>query len=107
VRYGDRIQIVNGLSEGERLVVSGLFLLDSESRLQMAAARVHDKPKAAGGSASDPVCGMSVALKDGPQSEFDGATYHFCSKSCKEKFDATPSRFASRQAAGGPRGGRS
>ena len=54
VRYGDRIQIVNGLSEGERLVVSGLFLLDSESRLQMAAARVHEKPKAAGGSALGP-----------------------------------------------------
>jgi hypothetical protein len=33
-RFGDRVEIVSGLAEGERLVVSGTFLLDSESRLR-------------------------------------------------------------------------
>jgi RND family efflux transporter MFP subunit len=33
-QLGDRIQVVKGLSEGESVVASGTFLVDSESRLQ-------------------------------------------------------------------------
>lgn len=33
-RFGDRIEIRNGLSPGERIVLAGSFLLNSESRLQ-------------------------------------------------------------------------
>jgi len=33
-RIGGRVEIVDGLSEGERVVVSGAFLLDSESRIK-------------------------------------------------------------------------
>jgi Cu(I)/Ag(I) efflux system membrane fusion protein len=33
-RFGDRVQIVGGLSIGEKVVVSGTFLVDSESRLK-------------------------------------------------------------------------
>jgi Cu(I)/Ag(I) efflux system membrane fusion protein len=33
-RSGDRVEIVNGLKEGERVVVEGTFLVDSESRLK-------------------------------------------------------------------------
>jgi RND family efflux transporter MFP subunit len=36
-RIDDRVQIVKGLSEGEIVVASGTFLVDSESRLQAAA----------------------------------------------------------------------
>ncbi len=36
-RMNDRVQIVNGLREGETVVSAGTFLVDSESRLQMAA----------------------------------------------------------------------
>lgn len=36
-RLGDRVQIVKGLSEGETVVASGTFLVDSESRLQSSA----------------------------------------------------------------------
>jgi Cu(I)/Ag(I) efflux system membrane fusion protein len=38
-RLDDRVQIVKGLREGERVVSAGTFLVDSESRLQMAANR--------------------------------------------------------------------
>ena len=38
--FGDRVEIVSGLTEGERVVDSGTFLVDSESRLRTAAASV-------------------------------------------------------------------
>ena len=42
-RMGDRVEIVSGLKAGERIVVSGNFLIDSESQLKAAAAGMrHD-----------------------------------------------------------------
>ena len=37
-RFGDRVEILRGLSQGERIVVSGAFLLNSESQLKPAMA---------------------------------------------------------------------
>jgi Cu(I)/Ag(I) efflux system membrane fusion protein len=37
-RFGDRVEIRRGLSPGERIVVAGTFLLDSESRMRLGAA---------------------------------------------------------------------
>ena len=37
-RRGDRIEITKGLQAGERVVISGNFLVDSESQLKSAAA---------------------------------------------------------------------
>jgi len=34
VQLADRVEIRSGLSEGERIVAAGVFLLDSESRLR-------------------------------------------------------------------------
>ena len=68
-RFGDRVQIVQGLAEGERVVAAGTFLVDSESRLKSVAQAPrkqtpHDddpaKPKserglaASSGKAKDP-----------------------------------------------------
>jgi Cu(I)/Ag(I) efflux system membrane fusion protein len=39
-RLGDRVQIVNGLKAGERIVVSGNFLVDSESRMTAYRGRL-------------------------------------------------------------------
>ena len=39
--FGDRVEIVKGLAPGERIVVSGTFLLDSESRMRIGA-HTHD-----------------------------------------------------------------
>ena len=41
-RFSDRVQIVRGLENGETIVVSGNFLLDSESRMQRGDLRPHD-----------------------------------------------------------------
>ena len=50
-RLGDRVTITSGLAAGERVVASGTFLIDSESRLQSAASGLglpagpsHDAP---------------------------------------------------------------
>lgn len=43
----------------------------------------------------DPVCGMTVdpSRAAGGTSEFQGNTYFFCSKGCKQKFDKNPSAY--------------
>jgi membrane fusion protein, copper/silver efflux system len=43
-RFDDRVQIVKGLQEGEVVVSSGTFLVDSESRLQAAASSGGSSP---------------------------------------------------------------
>ena len=43
-RVGDRIQILSGLNEGERVVTSGNFLIDSESQLKAAASGMSNIP---------------------------------------------------------------
>lgn len=37
-RFGDRVEIVRGLISGERIVTSGNFLIDSESRMRLASS---------------------------------------------------------------------
>ena len=49
----------------------------------------------------DPVCGMTKEEKDAAAtSAYQGKTYHFCSASCKEKFEKDPGAFARGKAAG-------
>ncbi len=44
--------------------------------------------------AKDPVCGMSVdPAKAASTAEYDGKLYHFCSRSCGEKFRKDPARY--------------
>jgi membrane fusion protein, copper/silver efflux system len=90
-RVGDYIQITQGLMAGEPIVTSGNFLLDSESRMKLAAAGVHGTPFV------DPVCGMGVdqvkATAAKRTSEVNGTTYFFCNDSCKREFDANPAKY--------------
>jgi YHS domain-containing protein len=45
--------------------------------------------------AKDPVCGMDVEeQKAAGTSQYQGRSYFFCSKSCKEKFDRNPEQYA-------------
>jgi len=42
----------------------------------------------------DPVCGMSVQSKTAKYtSEYQGKTYYFCNKGCKDAFDTDPDRY--------------
>ncbi|HZK13669.1 MAG TPA: efflux RND transporter periplasmic adaptor subunit, partial [Desulfobaccales bacterium] len=90
-RLGDRVQIVEGLQPGERIVVSGNFLIDSESRMKLAAAGFF------GNVVQDPVCGMDLdegkAGTAGRKREYQGKSYYFCSDTCQKQFDKTPERY--------------
>jgi len=91
-RHGNRLEITKGLQEGERIVISGNFLIDSESRLEMAAAGMY------GTLSKDPVCGLDVSVnkaeKLGRKSMFLGKTYYFSSEDCKTQFDKNPDQYA-------------
>jgi len=89
-QLGSQVQILHGLKPGEQIVISGNFLLDSESRMKLAAAGVH------AASAIDPVCGMTVdevkARAANRLSQYQGQNYYFCSDGCKKRFDADPAK---------------
>jgi len=93
--FGNRVQILKGLKAGEQIVISGNFLLDSESRLELAAAGMY------GTLATDPVSGTNVSIrkaeKAGMKSVYRGKTYYFSSAAGKRQFDKNPDRYTTEQ----------
>lgn len=89
-RFADRVQVVNGLAPGEQIVVSGTFLVDSESRMKSAAAHMDAASK-------DPACGMEVdqnkARAAGRTVDLHGKTHFFCSDRCKRDFEKSPESY--------------
>jgi membrane fusion protein, copper/silver efflux system len=53
MQMGGEAEILSGLNEGDEIVVSGQFLIDSESSLQASFMRMSEAGNAAGGAASD------------------------------------------------------
>jgi putative ABC transport system ATP-binding protein len=45
----------------------------------------------------DPVCGMSVAIAQGPHYQHGGRTWWFCSSACRDEFAIDPARYERRQ----------
>jgi len=89
-RRGGLVEITRGLMNKERIVVSGTFMIDSESRMQAAAMGIYDE------GVMDPVCGMYIDEKKaraaGRMIKFGGADYYFCSPECKTDFERSPRR---------------
>jgi membrane fusion protein, copper/silver efflux system len=89
--FGDRVEIVKGLVAGEKIVISGNFLMDSESRLKNTAAGINGTP------GKDPVCGMALdqdqARAAGLTRQFAGKTYYFCGPEDRATFDKAPQRY--------------
>ena len=102
-RLGDRVEVVGGLKEGDRVVSAGTFLVDSESRLKLGQPapkeEQHEKvlPKSNGGKSTtvraqvkDASCGMMIDAEEakaaGRTVQRGGATHYFCSDNCKRKF---------------------
>ncbi len=91
-RFGNRVEITKGLKPGERIVISGNFLIDSESKLEMAAAGMQ------GTLSKDPVCGVDVSMtkaaKAGLKINYASKAYYFDSLQCKQQFEKDPKRYA-------------
>jgi RND family efflux transporter MFP subunit len=111
-RIGGQVEVTKGLMEGDRIVIAGTFLIDSESRMRTAASANGPEPGPAATSraaaaqhathagaqeATDPVCGMKVDVKDatdaGLKADYKGVTYYFCSAICKERFAKAPEKY--------------
>jgi RND family efflux transporter MFP subunit len=90
-RFSNRIEITKGLKAGEKIVVSGTFLIDSESKLELAAQGMY------GTLSKDPVCGEDVSVNKAEKAErktvYKGTTYYFSSEECKQKFDKNPEEY--------------
>jgi multidrug efflux pump subunit AcrA (membrane-fusion protein)/YHS domain-containing protein len=93
-RLGNRVEITKGLVPGEKIAMSGTFLIDSESRMELAAAGM------VGTLAKDPVCGVDVSVnkaeKAARKSKYRDMTYYFSSDECKQKFDKNPHQYTKR-----------
>ena len=115
-KFSDRVEIVRGLVEGERVVTAGTFLVDSESRLRSNPEAPPKQPpdeKVTRPSGSkpglaahagqvkdlvkDPACGMMIdqekAVSAGQTLHRDGATHYFCSERCKQNFTREPEHY--------------
>lgn len=93
-RLGDRVQVTKGLEPGEHIVVSGNFLIDSESRMRLTPAGTASMAEKTAAE-KDPVCGMDVDPKNPKaiKTEHGGRTYYFCSDHCKRSFEAGPGKY--------------
>jgi YHS domain-containing protein len=93
-RLGRRIEITGGLMPGEKVLISGNFLIDSESRMKTAAAGP------GGRMSADPVCGMSVDEETAGMYErvaiYANETYYFCMDQCKLEFEKDPEKYVSK-----------
>jgi RND family efflux transporter MFP subunit len=90
-RYGGRVEITKGLEPGEKIALSGNFLIDSESKLALAASGMQPL------LVKDPVCGQEIsprkAEKAGLKAGHGGKIYYFHSEECREKFKKDPERY--------------
>ena len=90
-RLGSRVEIIGGLLPGEKVAVSGNFLIDSESKMEIAAMGPDFRMRI------DPVCGRYVNAQEAEMVEmsadYEGETYYFHSDECKSKFEKEPEKY--------------
>ncbi len=98
-RLGDQVEITSGLEAGERIVISGNFLIDSERRMRLASPGDALMSNSTTSQVKDPVCGMDVdsgaprVLK----TDYQGKAYYFCSDQCLRSFKENPSKYVAHQ----------
>ena len=111
--FGNRVSVKKGLAEGDRVVIAGNFMIDSESRMRspvpQSAMATTNPPQTAmktsakaadvdAAATTDPACGMPLAPADVKAAKYS-ATYRghkfvFCSENCKKKFEGDPEKYA-------------
>ena len=103
--YGNFVTVTNGLAVGEKVVTSGNFLIDSESKMRSSAfispSTIKGPQPPSGQHAvalRDPVCGMqldpNLASSAGHSEKYQGEVFQFCSDKCQKKFQQDPAKYA-------------
>ena len=102
--YGNLVTVTSGLAAGEKVVTSGNFLIDSESKMRSSALispAIKDVQLSSGQHAvalRDPVCGMELdpnrASSAGHSEKYQGEVFQFCSDKCQKKFQQDPAKYA-------------
>ena len=103
--YGNFVTVTNGLAAGEKVVTSGNFLIDSESKMRSSAfispSVIKDAHLSSGQRAvalRDPVCGMQLdpnrGSSAGHSEKYQGEVFQFCSDKCQKKFQQNPAKYA-------------
>ena len=103
--YGNLVTVTSGLAAGEKVVTSGNFLIDSESKMRSSAlispSTIKDVQLSSGQHAvalRDPVCGMELdpnrASSAGHSEKYQGEVFQFCSDKCQKKFQQDPAKYA-------------
>ncbi|MCF8142534.1 MAG: efflux RND transporter periplasmic adaptor subunit [Deltaproteobacteria bacterium] len=64
-QFGDRVEIVKGIAPGEQIVVSGNFLIDSESRMKLATIGLMATPETEKGSSDREKSGIPSDAEPG------------------------------------------
>lgn len=94
-------EVKEGLSEGDIIVTSSQFLIDSESNLKAGLSGMQhtnmDMDKSSEPKEKtkviDPVCGMTVTTDTKLNYTYKGTTYYFCMKSDMEDFKLNPEKY--------------
>ena len=97
----DRVRVPAGLDLGRtthpEIAVAILAEL-VQLRAAGAVARTAAPAAARPAEATDPVCGMTVAIEpDRLTLEHDGVTYYFCSAGCRRSFERDPAAYRERE----------
>jgi YHS domain-containing protein len=91
----------SALPEGLTQEIRSVLMVSHDTRLQEVADRVlwlEDGTLADMAQMTvDPVCGMSVAIAQGPHYQHGGRTWWFCSSPCRDEFAIEPARYERRQ----------
>lgn len=73
-RFGERVEVRDGLQEGEEVVASGVFLIDSESRLRASGGGVGHQHGSSSDAKSAPEHAGHVPAKPAPRPQPRAAT---------------------------------
>jgi len=103
--YGNFVTVTSGLAAGEKVVTSGNFLIDSESKMRSSAhispSAIKDAQRPSGHhdiALRDPVCGMQLDPNQGSSAghseKYQGEVFQFCSDKCQKKFQQDPAKYA-------------
>lgn len=87
-----------GAERPEEIALSVLAEIVEQQHAEPAAQPEETKPETA--EAIDPICGMSVTIANARHTaEHAGRTWYFCCGGCRERFLASPDRYAAQEGA--------